>query len=350
VVASQEYEEYWKITLEYTDINDKRWIGTLKIIKDFIDENAGKNYSRKLYVALQKKVNDKFPKADMASVRKSINQFVKLGFVNPHLQSYHPDTVRYLEAKTNRRRQTIFSRVVYENSSFNSSVTNDSKKGHIEFLIKTLEEVEKLCPDDIIALMRVNIDDYHEGYLTRVELERVKIETKEIKFDERKYNQKSHFRSILSRLDDLKFQDNCLYFEEDARRLFPEVLEGRDNYLQSTYRSLLKEESVEKLGEARCMVQDLPFPSLVASHIKPWRKCSKEEAYDPDNGLLLSQDLDEMFDKGYITFDEPGKIILSEKLKPRIKDKLKDFQVNKLFLNKKRIEYLAYHREHVFKK
>lgn len=53
---------------------------------------------------------------------------------------------------------------------------------------------------------------------------------------------------------------------------------------------------------------------LVASHIKPWRACTNFERLDPFNGLLLTPNLDRVFDKGLITFDEQGGIVLSSLL------------------------------------
>ncbi|RLD18453.1 MAG: HNH endonuclease [Bacteroidetes bacterium] len=53
---------------------------------------------------------------------------------------------------------------------------------------------------------------------------------------------------------------------------------------------------------------------LIASHIKPWRKAENQERLDPFNGLLLMPNLDKVFDLGFITFTEKGKIIVSEHL------------------------------------
>ena len=82
---SENYEEYWKITLEYSNINSKKFLTALKIIKEFIDENIDalqEDYSAELYEELQSRVNEFNPKFP-TSVRKSINQYVKLGFVHP---------------------------------------------------------------------------------------------------------------------------------------------------------------------------------------------------------------------------------------------------------------------------
>ncbi|GHU19722.1 hypothetical protein FACS189475_07430 [Betaproteobacteria bacterium] len=50
---------------------------------------------------------------------------------------------------------------------------------------------------------------------------------------------------------------------------------------------------------------------LVASHIKPWRACTSEERLNPFNGLLLTPNLDRVFDAGLITFRPSGLILLS---------------------------------------
>lgn len=351
---AQLYEDYWKITLEYSDINGERFRGTLGIIVDFINKKGKKPYSKGLYEELQKKVYEKYPKEDMASVRKSINQFVKLGFISYQLESYHEDTISFLEARTSRRRQSIFSKIVYTNSSFNRDVTKNSDKHEINFLIKTLEEVGKLSAEDIASLMTIEINSIKKGYLTKEELAKAKQNAEKIKFLERKYNQASHFRSILNNLDDLMFIKNDLYFEEDAKDEFEEYLrkkkEGRDPYLYRIYKNQLKEESTEKLGRIDCMLEYLDYPSLVASHLKPFIDSSNREAYDPDNGLLLSRNMDVLLDSGHISFRDDGKILLSHKLSKDLQNHLKSYILKRVFLTAKRLIYLKYHRTKVFQK
>jgi predicted restriction endonuclease len=47
---------------------------------------------------------------------------------------------------------------------------------------------------------------------------------------------------------------------------------------------------------------------LIASHIKPWAESEAKEKLDVDNGFLMCPNHDKIFDKGYITFDDDGKI------------------------------------------
>jgi hypothetical protein len=59
---------------------------------------------------------------------------------------------------------------------------------------------------------------------------------------------------------------------------------------------------------------NLPTEFLLASHIKPWRVCNNDDRLDPYNGLLLSPSLNHGFDKGFVSFAEDGKILLSNGL------------------------------------
>src|SRR3989338_7350967 len=347
-MTSQNYEDYWKLTLEYSDINSDKFLGTLSIIVNFIDKNSSEEYSKEKYDRLQQEVFDTFPKEDMGSVRKSINQFIKLGFINFELRSYHPNTKDFINAKTKRKRQSIFSRIVYTNSSFSRSVTNDSNGREINFLIKTLEENGKLHKRDIISLMTVDVSEIASGYLNSQELSDRRVYAEEIDFIERKYNQVSYLWGVLGKLDDLIIIDDYLYFQEDAQVILDSEIKKdklRDPYLHRIYKNQLKEESTEILGGIKCMVEKLVYPTLVASHIKPFVKSSEEESYDPENGLLLSQNMDGLFDNGYISFNDDGSIILSDKLDPELRDYLSKYVLDGVFVGAKRKEYLNYHIE-----
>ena len=46
---------------------------------------------------------------------------------------------------------------------------------------------------------------------------------------------------------------------------------------------------------------------LIASHIKPWYRATNEERVNPMNGLILTPNLDKVFDLGLITFDPAEK-------------------------------------------
>lgn len=60
----------------------------------------------------------------------------------------------------------------------------------------------------------------------------------------------------------------------------------------------------------RCCLCEMENPEfLIASHIKPWAESERKEKLDVNNGFLMCPNHDRIFDKGYITFDDDGKII-----------------------------------------
>ena len=67
--------------------------------------------------------------------------------------------------------------------------------------------------------------------------------------------------------------------------------------------------------EGQCAVTSFnKLDVLIASHIVPWSKSTDNERLDVSNGILLSPNYDALFDKHLITFENSGKIILSDKI------------------------------------
>ena len=94
---------------------------------------------------------------------------------------------------------------------------------------------------------------------------------------------------------------------------------------------------------------------LIASHIKPYSICVKndeqKQALDYLNGLALSPTYDKLFDQGYITFTDKGELVCGTQLSSYTWEKL---NINPNAKNKMRIfpeereAYLDYHRNNVF--
>jgi hypothetical protein len=68
--------------------------------------------------------------------------------------------------------------------------------------------------------------------------------------------------------------------------------------------------------EPRCRVTGVANPwLLIASHIKPWRSCATAaERLDGANGLMLTPDVDRLFDRGMIGFEPEGRVRVSPAL------------------------------------
>jgi HNH endonuclease len=95
---------------------------------------------------------------------------------------------------------------------------------------------------------------------------------------------------------------------------------------------------------------DLPTDVLLASHIKPWRACNNDDRLDPYNGLLLSPSLNHVFDKGFVSFAEDGKILLSSGLDNATASRLglnEGLTLRKL--EARHQIYLGWHRAGVFR-
>lgn len=91
---------------------------------------------------------------------------------------------------------------------------------------------------------------------------------------------------------------------------------------------------------------------LIASHIKPWAVSNDKERLDHKNGFMLSPLYDKLFDRGFMTFTEERKIMLSNWISPANKKRLGviDGQfIQMLPLDDERQEYMKFHRSSVFK-
>ena len=79
---------------------------------------------------------------------------------------------------------------------------------------------------------------------------------------------------------------------------------------QHLYRKMLLKKWKNKCGVSGSGVVSI----LKSSHIVPYRDSKREEKYDPENGILLSPNMDSLFDQNLISFKDNGDIIISNKL------------------------------------
>lgn len=111
-------------------------------------------------------------------------------------------------------------------------------------------------------------------------------------------------------------------------------------------------ETLQSYWKNACAVTGSNIPEVLrASHAKPWAECeTAEERLNAYNGFLLSANLDALFDKGLITFDDEGKIILSSSLKEQEARRIGIYADMKLrWIDEKHKPFLKYHREHIWK-
>lgn len=91
---------------------------------------------------------------------------------------------------------------------------------------------------------------------------------------------------------------------------------------------------------------------LIASHIKPWAKSNDFEKIDPLNGFMLTPTFDFLFDRGFLSFTNDKKSILSPFLSNMTYSKL-GISDGKIFSHLPidgRENYLEFHRTEILKR
>jgi len=91
---------------------------------------------------------------------------------------------------------------------------------------------------------------------------------------------------------------------------------------------------------------------LIASHIQPWRDSSNEQRLDGENGLLLTPTVDHLFDKGFISFENRGQLIVSPVADPVSLNRMGidgAARVNVGAFSQGQRQYLEFHRENVLR-
>lgn len=150
--------------------------------------------------------------------------------------------------------------------------------------------------------------------------------------------------------DVLKVQlDNSVY--EIDKEIETKQLQGEEREVlikvrvnQSAFRKLLMRRYTH------CYLCDVDDESLlVASHIKPWAKSSHAEKVDVNNGLLLCPNHDKLFDRGYISFDNGGHIVISDELSKNCAISMNIKNDMQIELSNDNIKYMEYHRNNVLK-
>lgn len=104
-----------------------------------------------------------------------------------------------------------------------------------------------------------------------------------------------------------------------------------------------------RLNEHACRVTGVTqLHHLRASHIKPWKDSTNEEKLHGCNGLLLAPHVDHLFDRGFISFEDGGELVVSERMEPGV---LTAWAVhvprNVGRFNADQQHFLAFHRERV---
>ena len=110
---------------------------------------------------------------------------------------------------------------------------------------------------------------------------------------------------------------------------------------QGTYRDKIIEKWDKTCPITKCKVLSI----LISSHIKSWKESDNQERLDVENGILLSPNVDSLFDKHLISFSDEGKMLISNKITEDILNQLGIDKRVILPVSDEMKKYLKRHRE-----
>jgi HNH endonuclease len=100
-----------------------------------------------------------------------------------------------------------------------------------------------------------------------------------------------------------------------------------------------------------CAVTDCDVTSVLkSSHIKPWAVADSLERLDAFNGILLTPNLDDLFDSGFISFKDDGAILIASELTNEACTALgvnSEMRLRKI--NSAHLPYLDFHRNNIYR-
>jgi putative restriction endonuclease len=123
----------------------------------------------------------------------------------------------------------------------------------------------------------------------------------------------------------------------------------RDALVKSRVRQGPFRKSLEQYWQGCAVTNCQLGEALRESHIKPWRNSNNSERLDVYNGLLLTVNHDDLFDRGQVSFANDGTILISSKVSKRHLELLavsSSFRLRRV--ESKHREYLSYHRSQLF--
>ncbi|MBH8609427.1 HNH endonuclease [Thermoactinomyces sp. CICC 10521] len=177
-----------------------------------------------------------------------------------------------------------------------------------------------------------------------------------LKYQDRIYSEEKFIETLLNHVPHIVkyniFDDIIIYEKNNINRLWniPQIEETEKKQLlkvrigHGEFKKRLKE------LDCSCKICGLKEEALlIASHIKPWSQSSSKERLDVFNGFLLCPSHDALFDKGYISFDDDGKILISKLLNVESYKLLNINTETKINILKGHKRYLHWHRMNVFK-
>lgn len=236
--------------------------------------------------------------------------------------------------------------------------------GDIVFIYNTKKNARKSYPQGIYLICKI-IKNYNFNNNKTVKLEVIQ-DLRYRPIEPAKFG----FKNTMQKIHNLNQNGRYYRFEEEDNPEHIYKLIHDETILIEDFKSIFSNDTnfnteaestiLTRMGQGKfrdslieywegCSVTKFKFMELlIASHIKPWRDSSDKERLDVYNGLLLLPNIDKLFDKGYVSFNDSGKILISDTLKDL--DKLGINLKMKIKIEEKHKQYLKFHRKNIFKK
>lgn len=110
-------------------------------------------------------------------------------------------------------------------------------------------------------------------------------------------------------------------------------------------------QNIVQKWDGKCPISQIDLKEiLIASHIVGWAESNDEERLDVENGILLAPHIDALFDKHLISFQDDGKILISNRLDSRLIELLGINHSIILPTTNGMFKYLKRHRERFYEK
>lgn len=203
------------------------------------------------------------------------------------------------------------------------------------------------CNNKNTVNIKITSISYSEPYVTHEECKAFINQFRTV----HKINE-TYYEDILKRFDNLGVSlEDTENIDELETELETLGLAGKERLAYIKVRvnqSVFREKLLQRYNNCcLCKVENTEL--LIASHIKPWSESYAKEKLDVENGLLLCPNHDALFDGGFISFDDDGKILISDRLTQMDKVVMNINPDMKIKLTEGNKVYMEYHRNNIFK-
>lgn len=137
---------------------------------------------------------------------------------------------------------------------------------------------------------------------------------------------------------------------ERHTRLLPKTTEAERLVTERIGQDIFREALLGYWGGCCAVTGVVLAPVLRASHMKPWARCENDaERLNVFNGLLLVANLDALFDRGLISFEDTGAVLISQRVSNACRMQLQlSADLRLRWVASHHVPFLGWHREQLF--